>query len=65
MTCSHYIRGLNNVEEVEECGRQQDEDTMPVDFFCQVIMMILATAMVMMMLMMMMMMVVVEEECGR
>ena len=36
MSCSHYIRGLNNVEELEECKREEDEDTMPVDFFCQV-----------------------------
>ena len=36
MSCSHYIRGLNDVEEMEECEREEDEDTMPVDFFCQV-----------------------------
>jgi len=35
VSCSHYIRGLNDVEEMEECKREEDEDTMPVDFFCQ------------------------------
>merc|ERR1711962_1487353 len=33
VTCAHSIRG--GVEEMEECGKEQDEDTMPVDFFCQ------------------------------
>ena len=38
VTCAHSIRG--GVEEMEECGKEQDEDTMPVDFFCQVIMVV-------------------------
>ena len=37
MTCGHYTRGVSKVDEMEECGKQlQGEDTMPVDFFCQV-----------------------------
>ena len=37
VTCGHYTRGVSKVDEMEECGKQlQGEDTMPVDFFCQV-----------------------------
>ena len=37
VTCGHYTRGVSKVDEMEECGAQlQGEDTMPVDFFCQV-----------------------------
>ena len=52
VTCAHSIRG--GVEEMEECGKEQDEDTVPVDFFCQVV--ILMTTKVMMMIMTTMMM---------
>ena len=38
---------------MEECGKEQDEDTMPVDFFCQVVI-LMATNLMMTMATMMM-----------
>ena len=33
---------------MEECGKEQDEDTMPVDFFCQVVTLMTMMAMMIM-----------------